>query len=145
MPSDLSVLQICLVIVFFRIVLNRGIWVTTIKLSPFIPPGQDYCAKDSSVGEVAECKLNELGSILIPWGMLDFHVPFYPVGNGVCRTVGKANQFRLPSLPSTVELGCRVLSWVCWRDVFIKRRCLLLISCSVCSEWIQYDWVAQVE
>jgi len=45
---------------------HRGIGVTIIKSSLFIPPGQDYCAKDTSVGKMAECKLNDLGSVLIP-------------------------------------------------------------------------------
>jgi hypothetical protein len=34
---------------------------TTLKSTLFIPPGQYYCGKDTSVGKVTECKLNDLG------------------------------------------------------------------------------------
>jgi hypothetical protein len=44
----------------------RGIGVTTLKLSLFILPGQDYRAKIIAVGKLTECKLNDLCSVLIP-------------------------------------------------------------------------------
>jgi len=106
---------------------HRRIAVSTVKWSLFIPPGQFCCAKDTSVGKVAECKLNELGSILIPWRVLDCHAPFYPVGNGGIVHSGQCQP--IPSAFSTVCSAVEMQSV----ELSVLERCIYLTTLSVAN------------